>query len=36
LDEQKANYDSLADLINTDYDSFLAMVDSNDERINRK
>ena len=36
LDEQKTNYDSLADLINTDYDSFLAMVESNNGEINWK
>jgi hypothetical protein len=28
LDKQKEGYDNLADLINNDYDSFLAMVDS--------
>ena len=34
LDIEKWNYDNLAELINNDYDSFLAMVDSNE--INKK
>ena len=36
LDKQKTDYDELADLINNDYDSFLAMVDSQDNIDNVK
>jgi len=34
LDSEKVYYDDLATLINEDYDKFLAMVDSHDDRIN--
>jgi hypothetical protein len=35
LDKERVNYDALADMINSDYDGFLAMVDaqSNDESV---
>jgi hypothetical protein len=33
LDKEKVYYDDLATLINEDYDSFLAMVDSQDDGI---
>jgi hypothetical protein len=34
LDSEKVYYDGLATLINENYDSFLAMVDSQDDTIN--
>ena len=34
LDDEKSYYDGLANLINDDYDRFLAMVDSHDDSIN--
>ena len=33
LDEQRAEYDKLANLINNDYDGFLAMLDSEDNKF---
>ncbi len=36
IDSQKESYDNLANMINSDYDSFLAMVDSNSKWMNVK